>query len=252
MGGRLRLGMGGRLHVGMVAAFASEWMAGFARNPQQGALIAVIGALSGVKLEGIGRNSRTLLDHGKALAEDALAVAYGTFTTLAREAGKETAFIAEEIDAPDELKRLCERLKMTNARDDLQFAYKSEAGFPVLKMDRNAFTSVMFSLIHNAMKYADSHTRVTLECSFERRTGEAALKVKSSGEPIDPDERETIFEKFKRGRRVEHGRRHSGVGLGLWVARELMRAHGGDLSVELSAADPRFSVFIVHIPQAAS
>ena len=33
-GGRLRLGMGGRLHVGMVAAFASEWVAGFARNPQ--------------------------------------------------------------------------------------------------------------------------------------------------------------------------------------------------------------------------
>jgi hypothetical protein len=34
MGGRFGLGIGGRLHVGMVAAFASEWVAGFARNPQ--------------------------------------------------------------------------------------------------------------------------------------------------------------------------------------------------------------------------
>ena len=38
MGGRFGLGMGGRLHVGMVAAFASEWVAGFARNPQHGVI----------------------------------------------------------------------------------------------------------------------------------------------------------------------------------------------------------------------
>jgi len=40
MGGRFRLGMGGRLHVGRVAAFASEWVAGFARNPHPLALTA--------------------------------------------------------------------------------------------------------------------------------------------------------------------------------------------------------------------
>jgi signal transduction histidine kinase len=214
----------------------------------QGALIAVVGALSGIKQDGPPKTSRLLLEHGQALVEDALALAYGTFTTLAREAGRETAFTSEEINAPRELRKLSQRLQMTNARDDLKFSYKEEPGFPLFRMDRNAFTSVMFSLIHNAMKYADSGTVVTLECGFERSTGEAALKVKTFGEPIDITEKEAIFEKFRRGKAVERGRRHSGVGLGLWVARELMRALGGDLTVELSQNDPKLSVFVVHIP----
>src|SRR5262249_1725274 len=119
-------------------------------------------------------------------------------------------------------------------------------GFPTLHMDRNVFTSVFYSLIHNAMKYSEPGSRVYLLCTFERSTGEAALKVKSVGEAIDPSEKELIFEKYRRGRVIENaGRHHSGVGLGLWVARELMRAIGGDLSVEL-AGD--VSVFIVHVP----
>lgn len=214
----------------------------------QGALISVIGALTGIKKDNLPRSSRTLLDHSQALVEDALALGYGTFTTLAREAGRETAFGQTEINAPIELRKLSRRLQMTNARDDLEFSYNEEPGFPVLKMDRHAFTSVMFSLIHNAMKYADENSEVILECSFERSTGEAALKVKSTGERIDPSEKEVIFEKFRRGKSVERGRHHGGVGLGLWVARELMRALGGDLTVELSPYNPRFAVFIVHVP----
>lgn len=218
----------------------------------QGALISVIGGLSGIKVEGLPKNSRVRLGHAQALVEDALAVAYGTFTTLARLAGRETAFGSAKINAPAELRKLCERLRLTNAREDIRFRFYEEPGFPVLTMDRNAFTSVIFSLVHNAMKYADQDSEVILECSFERSTDEAALKVKSTGEPIDPDEKETIFEKFKRGRHVEKGRHHGGVGLGLWVARELMRAVGGDLSVELSLYDSRFSVFIVHVPKPAN
>ena len=120
-------------------------------------------------------------------------------------------------------------------------------------MDGRVFTSVFYSLIHNAMKYAAPYTHVTLECSFERLTGTAALKVKSFGEPILPVEKELIFDKYKRGKVMEEtGRHHSGVGLGLWVARELMKAVGGDITLELSPNDPALSVFIVLVPQSRS
>jgi len=111
--------------------------------------------------------------------------------------------------------------------------------------------SVMYCLIHNAMKYADADSTISLECGFEHATGEeAVLKVKSIGEPIDSSEREMIFHKFHRGRVVEAtGRHHRGVGLGLWVARELMRSIGGDLTVELSVEHQRLSVFVVHFPR---
>ena len=138
---------------------------------------------------------------------------------------------------------------MTNAREDLSFRFHEEPGFPTVSMDWRVFTSVFFSLIHNAMKYAEKYSHVTLECSFERATGRAALKVRSIGEPIEPDEKETIFEKYGRGRVItKTGRHHGGVGLGLWVARELMRAVGGDLTVELSDSQPDLSVFVVLAP----
>lgn len=215
----------------------------------QGALIAVIGSLSGIRRPELAPDTRRSIDDAQALVEDGLAIGYGVTTALAREAGRETAFASNEINAPVELKKLCLRLQWTNAREDLVFTFKEEANFPKLRMDRNVFTSVLFSLIHNAMKYADENSEVTLECSSERNTGEAALKVKSTGEPIDPAEKERVFEKFYRGRSVERGRHHGGVGLGLWVARELMRASGGDLTVELTPKDPRFSIFIVHVPE---
>jgi signal transduction histidine kinase len=188
------------------------------------------------------------LKYVHALVEDGFALSFGTSSTF----GKETFFRATaDINALAELESLCKRLQLTNAKENLKFICRVEEGFPMLRMDSRVFTSVFYSLIHNAMKYAEPHSRVFLEGSFERATGRAALKVKSVGEPIRPSEKEIIFERFRRGSVMEStGRYHSGVGLGLWVARQLMKAIGGDLTVELSEDHPRLSIFIVHIPKA--
>src|SRR5262249_27503171 len=162
----------------------------------------------GIKRESLQQSIQVRLGDAQALVEDALALCYGTFTSFAREAGREASFGTDSINAPAELKKLCSRLKGTNAREDLEFVFKEEPWFPTLRMDRNVFTSVLYSLIHNAMKYADEESRVILECSVERDTGEAALKVKSVGEPISPGETEIIFKKFRRGRSVNRTGRH--------------------------------------------
>lgn len=213
-----------------------------------GPLSAVVGAITSVQQKPLPRDVEVPLENVLALVEDAIALCYGTFTTFAHVMGRKPAFGADAVDAPTELRKLCRRLQLTNARTDLDFVYQQDPGFPKLSIDRNVFTSVMYSLIHNAMKYADADSRVVLECSYERASGEAALKVKSVGEPIEPHERDFIFQRFGRGRKVRAtGRHHQGVGLGLWVGRELMRAIGGDLFVELSEQHPRLSVFIVRI-----
>jgi len=194
------------------------------------------------------RNLEEQLTNLEDFASDTLTLTYGTSTTYALEAGQKASFGSDYIYAMEELKHLAKRLQKTNARADLNFRFYQAAGFPHVRMDFSVFTSVFYSLIHNAMKYADSHSEVTLECGFER--GKAALKIKSIGEPILPSEREFIFERFGRGRIIRSfGRHHLGAGLGLWVARTLMRAVGGDLTVELSPTEPRLSVFIVHLPQ---
>jgi signal transduction histidine kinase len=218
----------------------------------QGPLISVMGALSAINSRTLDSGSRELMEHADAIVEDAIVLTYGVFTGLAREAGRDTTFNPSPVNAALEIKRLAARLQRTNQRGDLRFAFQEEAGFPLLRVDRQAFAGVMYSLIHNAMKYADERSRVVLECSFEGADRHPALKVKTIGEPIAPQERLTIFEKFQRGASVDRGRLHSGVGLGLWVARSLMQSIGGDLTLELAPAHPRLSVFVAHWPTEAA
>jgi signal transduction histidine kinase len=53
--------------------------------------------------------------------------------------------------------------------------------------------------------------------------------VRDSGQPVPAEERELIFQRFERGRRVESG---TGFGLGLAIGRGLARGMGGDLVLD--------------------
>jgi len=213
-------------------------------------LYAIIGALSGIKREPLEDATREMLDLARAIVEDAHDLCYGTLTAFALEAGQDTAFGIDRIDAPSEIRKICNRLQKTSrdSRHPLSFSYKEAHDFPALQMDRHVFTSVLYSLIHNAIKYADQNSEIFLECRLNSRKTEAHLKVKSVGEPIRPREADLIFEKFRQGRIIARGRHHDGLGLGLWVARKLMHATGGNLTVKISTEQPRLSVFIMHIP----
>lgn len=213
----------------------------------QAPLSSVIGALTSLRRKSLPRFIEKNLHYVQALVEDGLTLCYGTTTSLVLAVGKKTHFDVADIDAPAELKKLCDRLQLTNARADLNFSYHKDEGFPTLRMDRDIFTSVMYSLIHNAMKYSDEHSQVSLMCKL--LDGKPVLEVSSKGEPIHSRESKEIFRKFKRGKVVEEtGRHHRGVGLGLWVARRLMREIGGDLTVILPPSHARLSIFVVHLP----
>jgi len=193
-------------------------------------------------------DSLRYLEHIQGLVEDSFALCWGTVATFAKDAGTDTSIDLQDVDAMPELESLAARMQKTNARDDLKFEFYAEPDFPNIRIDRFVFTSVFYSLLHNAMKYADKNSRVEMVCGFE--AGKAALKLKSLGEPIDPDEREDIFQMYKRGRVVtETGRHHAGVGLGLWVARQLLKEVEGTIDVEVSN---RLSIFIVRCPIATS
>lgn len=214
----------------------------------QAPLSSVIGAVTSLQRKVLSRDVKNTLDYIQALVDDGLTFCYGTTTSLALTAGKKAHFDIAVFDATTELDMLCKRLQKTNARYDLNFSFYKAEGFPALHMDKDVFTSVTYSLIHNAMKYSDELSQVSLLCVF--KDGEPVIEVSSVGEPIQRNETESIFEKFKRGRIIEEtGRHHRGVGLGLWVARKLMREIGGDLRVILPPKHPRLAIFVMHFPQ---
>ena len=100
--------------------------------------------------------------------------------------------------------------------------------------DVDRISQVFSNLLGNAVTYGapDREIRVTLRGEGEQVVGE----VLSFGEPIAPAEMPHLFDFF---RRANQGRTPSstGLGLGLFITREIIQAHGGTISVASSASD---------------
>jgi signal transduction histidine kinase len=86
---------------------------------------------------------------------------------------------------------------------------------------------VVANLLDNALKFSPPGSPVEIEV---RRDGAgAAIAVRDHGPGIPPELRAQVFERFHQG---GDGRKHAGLGLGLYVSRQIAEAHGGSLDVE--------------------
>ena len=99
-------------------------------------------------------------------------------------------------------------------------------------------------LIENACKYSKPGSTVTI--GIERQAESVAVKVSNNGSSIPSDEKSRIFERFFRG--AEAKRSTSGSGLGLFVARKIALAHGGNLDLETLDGENDSITFCLKIP----
>jgi two-component system sensor histidine kinase KdpD len=86
---------------------------------------------------------------------------------------------------------------------------------------------VLRQLLDNALKYAPPAAAITI--SVESMGKGLAVRVSNEGPGISPREQQAIFDKFYRGNDVRD--RIPGTGMGLTIAREIIAAHGGKLTV---------------------
>ncbi len=106
--------------------------------------------------------------------------------------------------------------------------------------DRLRLEQVISNLLSNAAKYGAGHpVEVAVEADGER----ARLRVKDGGIGIAPEDQARIFERFERASGVGH---IHGLGLGLWITRQIVEAHGGSIRVE--SAVGQGSTFVVELP----
>ena len=89
--------------------------------------------------------------------------------------------------------------------------------------DATALEHVFTNLVENAIKYSEPGTEIRL--SVEEGDSEVLIKVADHGQGIDPDDLPHIFERFRQAN--GHGRTRTSVGLGLYIVRSLVAAHGG-------------------------
>ena len=107
-----------------------------------------------------------------------------------------------------------------------------EAQAATLEADPQKLRSIIDNLISNAVKFTPPGGTICVRA--RALAGEAVIEVLDSGPGVPPEERESIFNLFFRGRTKADAGRASGIkgsGLGLAIARELVEAHGGQIAV---------------------
>jgi PAS domain S-box-containing protein len=114
---------------------------------------------------------------------------------------------------------------------------------PVIRGDRDKIALLLHNLIANALKYTPAGGVVVV--TAEDHEESFVARVSDTGLGIAPDERERIFQKFYRSK-DDRIAGIPGTGLGLALARDVARLHGGDITVESEVG--RGSTFTVSIP----
>jgi signal transduction histidine kinase len=114
-----------------------------------------------------------------------------------------------------------------------------EEDLPPITADPVRLREVLQNLLSNACRYSDSDSSVTVRAT--RSDGGVRIDVSDTGMGIPAEDHERIFERF-----VRLSDRGEGTGLGLYMSRAIVEAHGGTLTVESTPGQG--STFTVTLP----
>lgn len=150
-------------------------------------------------------------------------------------------------------------VRLENLFDDLKAEYEAQAReknitltlrlppkLPVIKGDRDKIVLALHNLLGNAVKYTPEGGSVEVRVSTDN--DRLNVEVADTGIGINPDETELIFEKFYRAK-DKRVNQITGTGLGLALAREVVRLHGGDITVQ--SQPDKGSTFTMTLPMLA-
>ncbi|NHA67762.1 sensor histidine kinase [Phycicoccus flavus] len=107
-----------------------------------------------------------------------------------------------------------------------RFEVTVDPGVEVVWADPDRFEQILTNLVDNALRYGRGRVSVAVQRSTWEGPAAADLVVADEGDGIAPEHRELVFSRF-----WQAGAKH-GTGLGLYLVRGLVEAHGGEVAVE--------------------
>jgi PAS domain S-box-containing protein len=149
----------------------------------------------------------------------------------------------EPLDLARFLEEVVDRSIPPDARERLRLEVSGPV--PPVAADAPRLERVVVNLLTNALKYGAPGTPVVIH--LEREGEQALVSVRDQGQGLQPEELSRLFSKYYRTR---EGRRAKGVGLGLYISRLIIEAHGGRILVESTPGQG--STFTFTLPLALS
>jgi len=117
---------------------------------------------------------------------------------------------------------------------------------PVVQTDEDRLRQAVRNLIANALRYTPPGGQITVR--GRAAVGAVEIHVEDTGEGIGPEHLPHIFERFYRAD-PSRARRSGGSGLGLAIVQQIVRAHGGEITVASDGLG-RGATFTLHLPLA--
>ena len=147
----------------------------------------------------------------------------------------------DEVQLPAVASKVVRRLKATAGNHT--FELKFDPDFPVVYADTERVEEVITNLVDNAIKYSPLGGRVSITGAVDG--DHVTITVEDDGVGIPQRDLERIFERFRRGD-TSQVQKVRGVGLGLYICRSIVEAHGG--RIRATSEPGKGSRFIFTLP----
>jgi signal transduction histidine kinase len=162
------------------------------------------------------------------------------------ESGK-LQFRFEELDAAAFVRQSAAEFAEEQQARGYRFEVETRAEASTIRADRETLRCVFWNLFENAVKYSPDCRTVWV--NLTKSNSQVEIAVRDQGVGIPPNEQRSIFEKFVRGS-TARDKGIGGTGVGLAMARQIVRAHGGEITLESEPG--KGSTFRVLLPVKAA
>jgi len=165
----------------------------------------------------------------------------GDLETLARYDGENVVLHKERIDLPELIKTIVISFENELRSKNIRLQYEAADLYP--EADKDKLTQILVNILSNALKYTDEGGSILITATKD--DDKVKISIRDTGIGISPEDLPYIFERFYRADK-SRSRATGGSGIGLTIAKSLVEAHGGTLSVNSDYGSG--SEFIIVIP----
>lgn len=144
----------------------------------------------------------------------------------------------QEAQWPETLKHMIDDLQLFASVHNKVIELNIDPGLPTVAIDRTSIYEVVTNLVDNAIKYSGQQQKIIIHAGMNQN-GLVETTVQDFGVGIPVAVLPTLFEKFSRSHRTKAS--IGGTGLGLYLSKAIMTAHGGDIWV--TSKEGRGSIF---------